>query len=180
MSQKFIFASASTKSDIKHEGGIWGVSKSCDYPWHLSWSWLLGPYSGYFIVSSSSSIKGDTFDPWTYSSCPKEWKELHLCLLPFPVQQGRPACCLPGCSWLLGNSQDAGVILFLSVIQLFLLLSYDNSSQSTLCNLYKAVFFCPFVLLEKVLGTRAFVQVSWYSGIQMHHDLCERCLIISQ
>lgn len=41
-----------------------------------------------------------------------EWKEFHLCLLPFPVQQGRSVCCLPGCDKLLGKSQDPGVILY--------------------------------------------------------------------
>lgn len=99
--------------------------------------------------------------------------------LPFPVQQGGSACCLPGCDKLLGNSQDPGGILSLCQLYIFfLLLSYDNSSQTSLCNLYKAVFFCPFFLLKKVVGTWAFFQVSWYSGIQIHHDLCERCLVI--
>ena len=56
MSQKFIFASASTKSGIKHERGIWGVSESCDQPWHLSWPWLLGSYSRYLIVSSKGKF----------------------------------------------------------------------------------------------------------------------------
>ena len=67
-----------------------------------------------------------SFDPWTYSSCPMEWKELHLCLLPFPAQQGGSACCLPGCDKLLGNSQDPGVIL-------------------SLCQLY--IFFCPCLMI---------------------------------
>lgn len=69
-------------------------------------------------------LKTISFNPWTYSNCPMEWKELRLCLLPFPVQQGGPAGCLPGCDKFLGISQDPGVI-------------------PSLCQSLEHNFFCP-------------------------------------
>lgn len=95
----------------------------------------------------------------------------------------RRICLLPPWVWQAPweFTRSGWVPLFVTVTHIFfMLLSYSSSFQTSLCNLCNAVSFCPFVPLEKVPGTRAFVHVSWYSGIQIHHGLCEKCLIVSQ
>lgn len=177
MSWKFISAWASTKSGIKYEIDIWGVLRSCDQPRHLSWPWLLGPYSRYFIISSKSNlcyvfmignnrnwlssshegirtccllVQKGTQSSWNYFI----WS-LDLFQLPDGVEgassvspalpsAARWICLVWQASWELTGSMCDLLSMPVTGIHFFLLLTYDKSSQTSHCNLYKTAFFLSF------------------------------------